>query len=206
MGTLAGAAAEGTPFGDMGALNEMREHAPTPNPLHGDQPQDAAAMPDVALGFWIGMEQDEEKAKQLRTRGASLLTRVRSEDPNNRLGFAPDIDLLLMQNAMIDERHDEANALAQRYVEQNPKGEGVALAYIVQALGSLPEGEQEGPPDLSKVKALLEKAIEGPGDDGSKMLAGLMRVMFEIFDALMKGFVEAFEGMGKQMQEGVKPK
>ncbi|MGD8237588.1 MAG: hypothetical protein PVH68_03500 [Armatimonadota bacterium] len=162
-------------------------------------------MPEMGIGLWVGMERDEERAKQLRAKGAALLARFREQDPQDRLGHGDEIDLLLMQNAMIEERHAEAGALARGYVEQNPEGEGVALAYVVQAMASLSEqeGQEEGMPDFSEAKALLDKAMEAPGDEGSKMLAVVMRVVFEMMDALVTGFMEAFMEMGKEMEKAM---
>jgi hypothetical protein len=209
IGALAGEMSKQMSSGGMPAMDGLAAMAAAPTPEGAGPLGPTAKMPEMAIGLWVGMEQDERLAKPLRARGASLLGLVRRQDPANRLGYAGEIDLLLMQNAMIEERHEEADALAHRYVESNPRGEGVALAYVVQAFGSLSrlekEQKEDEPPDFTEAKALLEKAMAGPGDDGSKMMAMMMRIVFEMMDALISGFVEAFEGMGEAMEQGMVP-
>ncbi len=202
---LAGEMPQTLSFGPMDPTDAPTAQPPTDTATTGGQGAGEGETPQIAMGLWMGMETDEGKAKQLRAKGAALLDVFRKQDPNNRLGHAGEIDLLLMQNAMIDKREQEAEALARRYVAQNPQGEGVSLAYVVQAMAALSRLEdQEGPPDFSEAKELLDRAMNAPGDDGSRVLAGLFRMMLEFMDVLMQGFIEAFQEMGKQMEQGMK--
>ena len=105
-----------------------------------------------------------------------------------------------MQNALVGEQVAEAGQLAQQFVTAYPDHEGVPLAYTLQAMAALEQTQdQEGPPDFTEAKQLLEKALTGPGDPGSKLFAAMFRVIVEFIEQ----FIKALMQMGEAMEQGM---